>query len=253
MNRLLSLAFVLALSYSTSFAQTNDDEPLLPQNNEYTEEFAEKLMESFNLEELEEQMLQLAEQLNGYSNGMNNEPHEWIDSLKNGMMDGKGFFFLDPNGGDNLGMQFGQMQEMLRPMLDSMMNGGMMGGGIFDQFNFGDMGDMGQMFDMSKLFGQDMDLGDLGNFGNSSKMTFADKLEAEMWKDDLLQEEDINKVEITGKDLKINGQKQSKAIFEKYRDMFELSQGYSLTHDSIIKLNLGNEKPQQQKRSTKRI
>lgn len=245
----------MAFSYHVSFAQSNDEDPLLPENEEFMEGFAEQLMESFNLEELEEQMLQLAEQLNGYSNGMENEPHEWIDSLKNGMMDGKGFFFLDPNGGDQLGMQFGQMQEMLRPMLDSMMNGGMMDGGIFKQFNFGDMGDMGgQMFDMSKLFGEGMDFGNMKNFGGSGKMTFADKVEKEMWSDQLFQTDDINQVEITGKYLKVNGKKQSQEVFEKYRDMFEASQGHPLSSDSTIKLNFSNEQPSEQKqRRTKRI
>ena len=255
MNRLFYTAFLLALAFNFSFAQSNDEEPLLPQNDEFFEGFAEQLMESFNLEDLEEQMLQLAEQLNGYSDGMENEPYEWIDSLKNGMIDGKGFFFLDPNGGDNLGMQFGQMQEMLRPMLDSMMNGGMMGGGIFDQFNFGNMGDIqGQMFDMNKLFGEGMDFSDMKNFGNTGNITFADKVEREMWKDKLFQSDDINQVEITGKHLKINGKKQSQELFEKYKDMFEASQGHPLTSDSTIKLNFSNEQPtNQKKRATKRI
>jgi len=250
MNRIFSLAFLLAFTTNLSLAQTNDEEPLLPQNNEFFEEFAEQLMESFNMEDLEEQMLQLAEQLNGYTDDMENEPYEWIDSLKNGMMNGKGFFFLDPSGGDNLGMQFGQMQEMLQPMLDSMM-----GGGFFKQFDFGNLDDMqGGHFDMQEFFGKGAEpFEEMKNFGRAGKMTFADKVEAEMWKDNLLQEEDINQIEITGKHLKINGQKKSQSVFEKYRDMFEQSQGYSLTHDSIIKLNFGNERPKQQKRKTKRI
>ncbi len=251
MNKLLSLILVLAISISYTQAQTDQkDEPLLPQNNEFFENFAEQLMESFNLEELEEQMLQLTEQMHGYTNDMEGEPYEWIDSLKNGMMDGQGFFFLDPNGGDQLGMQFGEMQKMLQPMLDSMMNGGM-----FQQFNFGDMGDMmpGSNFDMKQFFGDgDMNMGERRNFGGTKK-TFAEKMEAEMWKDNLLQTEDINQVEITGKHLKINGVKQPTATFEKYRDLFELSQGHSLTPDSTLKLNFGNEKPTRNKRRTQRI
>lgn len=249
MNKVLSLIFVLALSSNFISAQSNDDDPLLPQNNEFFENFAEQLMESFNLEDLEEQMLQLSEQMQGYGNGMEGEPYEWIDSLKNGMMDGKGFFFLDQNGGDQLGMQFGNMQEMLQPMLDSMINGGM-----FQQFNFGGLGEMqGGGFDMQQFFGDsDMNFGELKDFGKGKK-SFAEKMEAEMWKDNLLQTEDINQIEITGKDLKVNGKKQPQTTFEKYRDLFELSQGHALTPDSTLKLNFGNEKPKARKKRTQRI
>lgn len=252
MNKLLSLILLFSVTITIAVAQSNDDEPLLPQNNEFLEDFAEQLMQSFNLEDLEEQMLQLSEQMLDYSDGMENEPYQWIDSLKNGMIDGKGFFFLDPNGGDQLGFQFDQIQGMLKPMLDSMMNGGMMG-----QFNFGDMGDMpgGGMFDFQQFFGDGgIQVPNIENFGGTGKKTFADKLESEMWNDNLFQEDDINTVEITGKDLKVNGKKQSQAVFEKYRDMFELSQGHALTNDSTIKLNFGNERPSnKKKRRTQRI
>ena len=250
MKNLLSLILLLAFSTNIIFAQSEEkDEPLLPQNNEFFENFAEQLMESFNIEDLEEQMLQLSEQMNGYSDGFDREPYEWIDSLKNGMIDGQGFFFLDPNGGDQLGMQFGNMQEMLQPMLDSMMNGGM-----YQQFNFGGFGDMdGGNFDMKQFFGDsDMNMGELRNFGGKTK-SFAEKMEAEMWQDKLLQTEDINQIEITGKYLKINGVKQPQATFEKYRDLFELSQGHALTPDSTIKLNFGNEAPKKRKKRTQRI
>ena len=253
MIRLLSFIIVLAVSASSIHAQSDSkDEPLLPQNNEFFENFAEQLMQSFNIEDIEEQMLQLTEQLKGYSNDLEGEPYEWIDSLKNGMIDGEGFFFLNPNGGDQLGMQFGDMQEMLQPMLDSMMNGGLLDGGMFQQFNFGDLGDMqGGNFDMKQFFG-DKDMGALRNFGNN-KMTFAEKMEAQMWNDKLLQTEDINQIEITGKHLKINGVKQSQDVFEKYRDLFEASQGHALTPDSTIKLNFGNEAPKTKMRRAQRI
>jgi len=250
MNKILSLLFVLAISVNYLYAQADEkDEPLLPQNNEFFEGFAEQLMESFNIEDLEEQMLQLSEQLQGYSEGLEGEPYEWVDSLKNGMIDGKGFFFLNPNGDDQMGMQFGNMQEMLQPMLDSMMNGGM-----FQQFNFGGMDEMqGGMFDMNQFFGDgEMNMGELRNFGGTKK-TFAEKMEAEMWKDKLLQTEDINQIEITGKYLKVNGIKQPQATFEKYRDLFELSQGHSLSSDSKLKLNFSNEQPIQKKRRTQKI
>jgi len=250
MIKSISFTILLALLASLIHAQTEQkDEPLLPQNNEFFENFAEQLMESFNIEELEEQMLQLSEQMQGYSDDFEGEPYQWIDSLKNGMMDGKGFFFLDQNGGDQLGGQFGNMQEMLQPMLDSLMNGGM-----FQQFNFGNLGDMqGGNFDMKQFFGDgDMNMDELRNFGGGKK-TFADKMEAEMWKDKLLQTEDINQIEITGKHLKVNGVKQPQATFEKYRDLFELSQGHALTPDSTLKLNFSNEKPKKKKRRTQKI
>lgn len=253
MNKFFAFIFLLAISSNFLTAQSDStDDPLLPQNDEFFEGFAEQLMESFNIEDLEEQMLQLSEQMMGYSDGFENEPYQWIDSLKNGMKDGKGFFFLDPNGGDQLGFQFDQIQEMLKPMLDSMMNGGM-----FQQFNFGDMGDMpgGGMFDMKQFFGDgNMEMPDFKNFGGTGTKTFADKIEAEMWKDNLFQEEDINKVEITGKHLKVNGVKQPQEVFEKYRDLFEQSQGHGLTDDSTIKLNFSNERPNKKKRvKTQRI
>ena len=51
-------------------------------------------------------------------------------------------------------------------------------------------------------------------------------------KDGLLKEYKSNKIEITGKHLKINGEKMPKAIFEKYKNIYQESTGAPLTKKS---------------------
>lgn len=62
--------------------------------------------------------------------------------------------------------------------------------------------------------------------------TVVDKIGRMLNKDGLLKEYKSNKIEITGKHLKINGEKMPKAIFEKYKDIYQQSTGAPLTKNS---------------------
>jgi len=62
--------------------------------------------------------------------------------------------------------------------------------------------------------------------------TVVDKIGKMLNKDGLLKEYKSNKVEITGKHLKINGEKMPKAIFEKYKNIYQETTGAPLTKKS---------------------
>ncbi len=62
--------------------------------------------------------------------------------------------------------------------------------------------------------------------------TVVDKIGSMLNKDGLLKEYKSNKIEITGKHLKINGEKMPKAIFEKYKNIYQESTGAPLTKKS---------------------
>ena len=59
--------------------------------------------------------------------------------------------------------------------------------------------------------------------------TVVDKIGSMLNKDGLLKEYKSNKVEITGKHLKINGEKMPKALFQKYKDIYQETTGAPLT------------------------
>ena len=75
-----------------------------------------------------------------------------------------------------------------------------------------------------------------GNWGQRSK-NFTDIVGGSLNKDGLLIPEKENKVEITGKYLKINGEKQPNNIFQKYKRIFEETSGAQLEKDSKIQFN----------------
>ncbi|MEM9546406.1 MAG: M56 family metallopeptidase [Bacteroidota bacterium] len=71
------------------------------------------------------------------------------------------------------------------------------------------------------------------DFGSDYKSgTVVDKIGRMLNKDGLLNEYKSNKVEITGKHLKINGEKMPKAIFEKYKNVYQETTGAPLTKNS---------------------
>ena len=71
-----------------------------------------------------------------------------------------------------------------------------------------------------------------GNGSNQGRGTVVDKIGRMLNKDGLLKEYKSNKVEITGKHLKINGEKMPKALFEKYKNIYQESTGAPLTKKS---------------------
>lgn len=67
---------------------------------------------------------------------------------------------------------------------------------------------------------------------NRRSGTVVDKIGEMLNKDGLLKEYKSNKIEITGKHLKINGEKMPNALFEKYKSIYQESTGAPLTKKS---------------------
>lgn len=76
------------------------------------------------------------------------------------------------------------------------------------------------------------------NFGGNVQ----DKLGYELNKDGLLLLDKSNQVELTGKHLKINGQKQPDNIYEKYKRLFEEYSGISMSKNSHIEFEVTGKK-----------
>lgn len=74
-------------------------------------------------------------------------------------------------------------------------------------------------------------------FPQAKNRSIADQLGSKLNKDGLLELDQENEVELTGKHLKINGDKQAKNIFSKYKREYEEIMGMELTKDSKIKFN----------------
>ncbi len=64
----------------------------------------------------------------------------------------------------------------------------------------------------------------------------------ELNKDGLLILEKENKIELSGKHLKINGQKQPDNIYEKYKRIFEESSGIPVTKNSQLEFKIVGKK-----------
>lgn len=90
----------------------------------------------------------------------------------------------------------------------------------------------GQLFsDERFIFPQ----GDGLNFGNK---TVQDKIGYELRKDRLIEPEKTSKIELTGKHLKIDGDKQPKNIWNKYKSIFEEASGIQLSKDSKLQFDV---------------
>ncbi|MDF1697285.1 MAG: hypothetical protein P1U56_15690, partial [Saprospiraceae bacterium] len=90
--------------------------------------------------------------------------------------------------------------------------------------------------ELNEKFFEEFDDEDITIFRNGDsrfkKGTVVDKIGGMLNKDGLLEPYRSNKVEITGKHLKINGEKMPKAIFQKYKDIYQESTGAPLTKGS---------------------
>ena len=69
-------------------------------------------------------------------------------------------------------------------------------------------------------------------FKHNSSRTLADQIGDELNEDGLLKPRESNKVELTGKHLKINGDKMPKPLYEKYKRIYEERTGTALTKKS---------------------
>ena len=67
--------------------------------------------------------------------------------------------------------------------------------------------------------------------------------------DGMLLPEQMNKVELTGKYLKINGEKQPNNLFEKYKRILEETSGIELNKNSKLKFDIAGKTPKKRYRS----
>ena len=72
--------------------------------------------------------------------------------------------------------------------------------------------------------------------------TVEDKIGYELRKDRLITTGEISEVELTGKHMKINGEKQPTNIWNKYKEIFEEESGFALSSDSKLKFKVEGRK-----------
>jgi len=77
-----------------------------------------------------------------------------------------------------------------------------------------------------------------GNRQSWGNGTVVDKLGAALNSDGLLKPHKSNKVELSGKRLKINGEKMPSGLFEKYKSIYEQATGALLTRKSKIEFEV---------------
>lgn len=242
-NILTALIFSLSFS-SISAQQDTEQNPLM--NEEFIEELTESLMESFDFDNLQDQMLELSEQMQELGNGFDMQSFEFIDTFNGGLFKDGDFQFFNNMDHSQLQEQMKDMQKMFQPMFDSLMENG----SGFQQFNFDNFDGFENQFQFNELFkNMPFDIESFGGFGGSS---FLQELKQELVKDELFKEGTNHSFELTSDHLKINGEKQSKEIYSKYKELYEKSLGHELGDDFIMKLDLGKDLPKPS-RKTKRI
>lgn len=95
---------------------------------------------------------------------------------------------------------------------------------------------------------EQLNLEGLGNNRNhdrnelGSNRTVEDKIGYELRKDRLIATGEISEVELSGKHMKINGDKQPKNIWNKYKEIFEEESGITLSTDSKLKFKVEGKK-----------
>jgi len=82
----------------------------------------------------------------------------------------------------------------------------------------------------------------LFNRSSTNSKTVADVLGKELNRDGLLEPFKENKVQLTGKHLKINGDKQPKNIWGKYKRIYEEQTGMALSKKSRIDFSVEGKK-----------
>jgi len=75
-------------------------------------------------------------------------------------------------------------------------------------------------------------------YDHSNTLKPIDKISRTLNKDGFLNKEKNNKIELSGKQLKINGEKQASNIHQKYKKLYEAAFGHELSHDSKIKFQV---------------
>jgi len=104
----------------------------------------------------------------------------------------------------------------------------------------------GMSEDLSEMF-EDLDFDEMRRFdGNRNQndrffgknRTVEDKIGYELRRDRLIATGEVSEIELSGKHMKINGDKQPKNIWNKYKEIFEEESGIELTKDSKLKFKV---------------
>lgn len=121
----------------------------------------------------------------------------------------------------------------------------------FDWDSFGNLEALRDLQQLEALedfdFQFDVD-GDARFFGEGGN-TVVDKIGYALQRDGLLEEYKLNKIELSGKHLKINGDKMPSALYNKYKDIYQESTGAPLTKSSKLVFEIKGDK---NKRSVKK-
>ena len=75
-------------------------------------------------------------------------------------------------------------------------------------------------------------------FGKRSQGSVADQLTNELLEDRLISKDKKSKIELSGKHFKINGDKQAKNIWLKYKEIYEEFSGLKMSKDSKLKFEI---------------
>lgn len=155
---------------------------------------------------------------------------------------------LDPKHLDDMNRSFGISDEQMKKLQKQMEN---------FRFNFKDLDSMGfglREFKFPEFNFEDLNGFKIHPFGDENEdilerinpeartNNFSDALGNALNKDGLLIPGQENKVELSGKHLKINGEKQPNNIYQKYKRIFEEASGSTLEKNSKLQFNfLGKE------------
>lgn len=170
-----------------------------------------------------------------------------LEDNKIRMEDFRGKMF-DKKHFEDMQKSFGMTEEQMKNMQKQMEN---------FRFNFKDLDSLGfglREFNMPEFNFEDLNGIRIHPFGDENEdlierthpearsKNFSDALGNALNKDGLLIPGQENKVELTGKHLKINGEKQPTNIYQKYKRIFEEASGTSLEKNSKLQFNfLGRE------------
>lgn len=89
----------------------------------------------------------------------------------------------------------------------------------------------------------------LDGYSYGSQKTVEDKIGYELRKDRLIENGQQSEIELTGKHMKINGEKQPSNIWKKYKSVFEEASGIQLSKDSKLKFNVQGKRTIKKSRS----
>jgi len=130
--------------------------------------------------------------------------------------------FSDANFFDDLNINSLKMDSLLGTLRE----------GNFHRFEFPQSSEFEYMIPDMDRFEREFEIDHNGN------LKPIDIISKELSQDGFLNKEKNNKIELSGKHLKINGEKQASNIHQKYKKLYEAAFGHELTDDSKIKFQV---------------